>query len=186
MRHKYQTEALVLARYPLKEAGALTTLLTKDFGIVAARAEGVKRSGAKLAHALQTLTHSRVTLVRGKEGWRLTGATLQEDCFSVLTRAARLRAARICSLLIRFSGPDAPDARVFEEYSLFLSSLTRASDEEQDAAETLMALRLLSYLGFDAGTQVPVGYTETSLSYAQEHRKELIERINKGIIAAGL
>ena len=44
----------------------LVTLLTPELGLVRARAEGVRRSGAKLAHALQTLHASDVILVRGK------------------------------------------------------------------------------------------------------------------------
>ena len=40
MRHKYATPAVILARAPLAEAGMLATLLTSEFGLIRARAEG--------------------------------------------------------------------------------------------------------------------------------------------------
>src|SRR3989344_8524709 len=88
MQHKYLTRAIVLGRYPVKEAGSTVVLLTQDLGLVRARAEGLRRSGAKLAHALQTLSEVDATLLRGKEGWRLSGAMLIEPWFSTLTPSA--------------------------------------------------------------------------------------------------
>lgn len=55
----------MLARHPIKESALLLTLLTEELGLVWARAEGLRKPGAKLAHALQTLSGAEVTLVRG-------------------------------------------------------------------------------------------------------------------------
>ncbi len=87
MRHKYASPAVVVARSPLGERAVLLTLLTGDLGLIRARAEGLRKPGAKLAHALQTFSESEVTLVRGKDGggWRA-------PCFPI-TGAARLRLA---------------------------------------------------------------------------------------------
>jgi len=51
MRHKYETRGIVLSRSPLGEANAFVTLLTPELGLVRARAQGVRRSGAKLSAA---------------------------------------------------------------------------------------------------------------------------------------
>jgi recombinational DNA repair protein (RecF pathway) len=64
MRHKYSTTAIVLSRTPLAEASALVTLLTADVGLIRARAQGVRKPGAKMASALQTLIESDVMLLR--------------------------------------------------------------------------------------------------------------------------
>ena len=45
---------MVLSRAPKGEANASIVLLTQDIGLVRARAQGVRRSGAKLAAALAT------------------------------------------------------------------------------------------------------------------------------------
>ena len=186
MRHKYTTEALVLARHPLKEAGMLTALLTKEFGLIHARTEGVRRSGAKLAHALQTLRMSEVHLVRGKEGWRVTGAHLQEDCFADLPQPARRGAARVSGLLQRLLGKDIEDTRAYETYFTYIEALRGLEESTYDHAETLVALRLLHSLGVDAGELPPEGYDAVALAYALESKSALVERINRGILASGL
>src|ERR1700722_4910107 len=106
MRHKYTTTGIVLARTPIGEASAFITLLTPDLGLIRARAQSVRKPGAKLAAALQTFSESDVIVVRGKEGWRLSGAVLGRAWFSELSLPARLRAGRITSLILRLVHSD--------------------------------------------------------------------------------
>ena len=186
MRHKYSTEALVLARTPLSEAGMLVTLLTPELGLIRARAEGVRKPGAKLAHALQTLNDCEVMLVRGKEGWRLTGALLVANRFNELSRASRLRIARVTGLLLRLVHGETLDPALYTHLRGFLYALPELTDEQQDAAESLVALRLLSVLGSDAGVMPPEGYGIEALERAILERKDFIVRINRGITASGL
>ena len=164
----------------------LTALLTKEFGLIHARTEGVRRSGAKLAHALQTLRMSEVHLVRGKEGWRLTGAQLQDDCFRDLSQEARVRAARVSGLLQRLLGKDISDTNAFDQYVEFVEALRTLEHSQHDSAETLIALRLLHTLGIDAGIAPPLGYTLPALEYAKVTKEGLVQRINTGIFASGL
>lgn len=186
MRHKYSVPGIVLARSPLSEAGLLITVLTSDLGLIRARAEGVRRSGAKLAPALQTLQESDLTLVRGREGWRVTGALLAEDRFGSLTQDARTRAARVSGLLQRMVQGEAGDPALHEVFMEFLSALTECTGEDADAAESLAVLRILSTLGVDAGELPPEGYGEEALLYVQNNRTALIARINRGITASSL
>ena len=50
----------MLARTPLAEASASLLLLTEEFGLARARAQGVRKPGAKMAGALATLAESDV------------------------------------------------------------------------------------------------------------------------------
>ncbi len=186
MRHKYDTQGLVLARTPIAEAGMLVTVLTPDLGLIRARAEGLRRSGAKLAHALQALCESDLMLVRGKEGWRLTGAVLGRDRFQALSRTGRMRVARVAGLLLRLVHGDSDDPELHRLFTEFTEVLPELSEEEQANAEALVALRLLAALGVDAGGIPPEGYGPDALTYAEAHRAELISRINRGISASGL
>ncbi len=186
MRHKYSTQALVLARYPIAEAGMVVTLLTPELGLIRARAEGVRRSGAKLAHALQILHASDVILVRGKEGWRLTGALLHEDCFSCLTREGRMRAGRVAGLLLRLVSGELAEPALHAHFYDFVRALPDLTEEEQNGAESLVALRLLHTLGSDAGELPPAGYTKEALDHALADRTGLVVRINRGITTSGL
>ncbi len=188
MHHKYSTRAIVLARRPLAEANILLVLLTDLLGLVMVRAQGLRKGSSKLAHALQTLSESNIMLVRGREGWRLTGAILQEAHAGKMTAAARARAARTAELLFRLVGGESHDEAFFSVYRAFIEALPSLSEEQAEVAEILAALRILSALGLDAAE--PEGtlteYTPETLARALTKRTELIARINRGIAASGL
>lgn len=183
MRHKYETTAIVLARTPLAESASLVTLLTDDFGIVRARAEGLRKPGAKLAHALQTLDRCAATLVRGKEAWRLSGAVLEESWFRRLSRAERLRAGRVAGLMLRLVHGEANDPSLFILFTEFLEALPSLAEDAQDAAEIMTALRILATLGLDGGV---LPQEDAYVPLSPEARRELVMRVNRGIAASGL
>lgn len=153
----------------------MLTLLTEDFGLVRARAEGLRKSGAKLASSLQTLCECDVTLVRGKDGWRITGALLSENRFRTLTLTARASVARITALFLRLMPPDAHEPGFFSLYTDFLKELPLQEQEAQDTLECTVALSLLSLLGLDDGSSVEV-----------PSQNDTIGRITRGIAASGL
>lgn len=188
MRHKYLAEAIVLARHPLGEANAIVTLLTADFGIIRARAQGLRNPGSKMSPGLQTFMQSDISLVRGKEGWRLVGAILVRAWAGDLTPAARNRAGRVFDLMQRLALGEDPEPRLYAIAWSLLEALTHLDEETADAAEMLAALRVLHALGLDAGS-VPGEAGE----YGNEHldeilreRKGYLSRINSGIAASGL
>ncbi|MEK9184467.1 MAG: recombination protein O N-terminal domain-containing protein [Patescibacteria group bacterium] len=183
MQHKYVTRAVVLSRAPVKEVGAVVTLLTQDLGLVRARAEGLRRSGAKLAHALQTLSEVELTVLRGKEGWRLSGAVLVEPWFQKLSPAARTRAGKRASLILRLVQGETVDAQLYDTFIGFLNELATGGDTEQDRAELFATLKILSILGHDDG---PFPSAEEVKALAKEERLALISRINRGLEASGL
>jgi len=179
MRPKYVTPAIVLGRTPHGEANALVTLLTADFGLVRARAQGLRKSGAKLAGALRTLAELDASLLYGKEGWRLSGASLIEDHFSHLTTVSRARAGRISTLLLRLVRGETTEPELFFAMKDLLASLPGEDEEVQDALECRTALRIVSALGLDAG-DIP------EVEEVRACRKDVIARINNGIAASGL
>lgn len=191
MRHKYGTRAVVLGRRDLAEASASVDLLTEEFGVLRARAQGVRKPGAKMSAALQTLALSEVTLIRGKDGWRMAGALLGDAYAQTLTPQLRVRAARVLSLLERLVRGEHKQPEIFTLMQTYLQALTLLSDEPleiQDAAEVLAALRLLNLLGFDAGT-IPgelYDFDTTTLQEVVKERTALIARINTGIGASGM
>ena len=75
MYQKYQTEALVLGSRERGEADRVFALYTRDFGLVWARASGVRRENSKMRYALQSYCYIQTGLVRGKRGWRLAGGS---------------------------------------------------------------------------------------------------------------
>ena len=189
MRHKYTSAAIVLTHSPLSEASSLVTLLTGDFGVIRARSQGLRKPGAKMAAGLQTLAESDVTLLKGKEGWRLAGSILARDWASALPKAARSRAGRVAELILRFVHGEVNDPALFTIYTNFIGVLMNLPEEDQDAAECLAVLRILRALGLDAGV-IPGGgdedYGEAARAAVLADRKDIITRINRGIGASGL
>lgn len=179
---------MVLASVPLAEASSLVTLLTGEFGIIKARSQGLRKPGAKMSAGLQTLAESDVTLLRGKEGWRLAGAILGRDWAHILPPRTRTRAGRVAELLVRLVHGESPDPEFFTIYTSFVGALPELDEEAQDAAEILAVLRMLRALGLDAGT-IPGtddDYGEAARAAVIADRKEIIKRINHGIGASGL
>lgn len=189
MRHKYETRAIVLSRSPVGEASAFVAVLTPDVGLVRTLSQGVRKSGAKLAHALITFSESDVVLVRGKDGWRLAGAVLAENWFARLGEASsRARAGRICNLVLRLVAGEAHEQRLFPITREFFEALSTLPVEVHEAVEILAALRILAALGLDAG-EIPNGgstFAPTMLAEILRDRTNYIARINHGIEASGL
>lgn len=189
MRHKYETRGIVLSRTPAGEANASVTLLTPDVGLVRARAQGVRRSGAKLAGALATFAESEVVLVRGRETWRVAGAVLHENWFSCMRHIdARARAVRVSGLLLRLVAGETNDPALFFIVSYFFKALSELPKDMHSAAETLAVLRILAALGLDTGTlpKEPFLFTRPLLVAVAKDRSTYVARINRGIEASGL
>src|SRR3989344_4075756 len=74
MYQKYQTDALALGSRERGKADRVFALYTRDFGLVWARASGVRRENSKMRYALQSGAYIQTGLVRGRRGWRLAGA----------------------------------------------------------------------------------------------------------------
>ena len=187
MRHNYTTRAIVLARTPLGEANGFITILTDELGLLRARAQGIRKPGAKLASALATYAESSLTLVRGREGWRITGASLETPWFTRMgTRAARTRAARITGLVLRLVAGESAESAVFPIVTNFFTALATLPEESHEAVEILAALSILAALGLDAGGEVPRSFDSSALANFATHRRDYIARINRGLEASGL
>src|SRR3989344_201411 len=200
MRHKYETQGIVLARSSLGEANAFVMLLTSGLGLVRARAQGVRKPGAKLAAALATFAESELVLVRGREGWRVAGAVLAESWSRKMQKLeTRAAAARVSGLLLRLVAGEAHDAELYPIMRGFFTALAELPENTHEAVELLAVLRVLAPLGLDAGLPVvntPLEgqasdssnsnslFAHELLATIAEHRTDYISRINNSIAAS--
>lgn len=189
MRYRYETRGIVLSRSPLGEANAFVTIITSELGLVRARVQGVRRPGAKLAAALATFSESSIVLVRGKEGWRIAGAILEENWFVKLSDVdARRRACRVSGLILRLVAGEAQDSKLYQIIIGFFEALATLPSDTHEAAEVLAALHTLAALGLDSGdisSDVSL-FAPPLLSTILAERSHYISRINRGIVASGL
>ncbi len=70
---KYTTKAFILSEYEQGESDKVYKLFTRDFGIIFALAKSVRKLESKLRFHLEKTKKVSVTLVVGREQWRLTG-----------------------------------------------------------------------------------------------------------------
>ena len=183
----------MLARVHAGEANTLVSILTPDLGLVRARAQSLRKSGAKLSSALATFAESSLVLVRGKEEWRIAGAVLERNRFFELKNAdARESAGRVAGLLLRLIPGEEGNPALFAVLAGFFDVLADplASELElvRSTAEALVVLRILAALGLDSGTipGEPDDFSDSILAAIESDRAGYIARINRGIAASGL
>ena len=70
----YQTEAIIIKKTKLGEADRILTFYTPHLGKIQAVARGVRRPRSKMAGHLELLTHSLVSLARGRNLDTVTGS----------------------------------------------------------------------------------------------------------------
>lgn len=71
---KYVTRGIVLESYDQGEHDRAFKIFTREFGLLIAQAKSIRKLESKLRAHMLPRTCTRVTLVQGREVWRLTGA----------------------------------------------------------------------------------------------------------------
>ena len=143
----YQTEAVIIKKTKLREADRILTLYTPHLGKIQGVARGVRRLRSKLAGHLELLTHSQVSLARGRNLDTIIGSQTI-DSFLPLKSDLWLTscALYVIELINQFT------ADHIENYSLFqllietMHRLSRAGDNE--LVLRYFELHLLNEVGY--------------------------------------
>lgn len=188
MRHKYQTQGICIGRREHGEANVVVSVLTRELGLVRARVQGVRKTGAKLASGIRTLSVSTVTLVRGKEGWRLVGALLESDQVRACSASGREVLGRVASLIERLAHGESSDVRMYDVYRTLMQEIERVPDFEYDTYEYLTLLYILTLHGVEGGEGLEgtFSFSPNDIDFVKQNHKSMISRINAGIHASGL
>jgi recombinational DNA repair protein (RecF pathway) len=197
MYTKHHTKALVLGGYNSGEADRVYALLTPDFGKVYAKAHGVREHAARHKGALQALSEAHVSLVRGKNGWRITNVTAHRNLWSELAsdRSKLSVLVRVLKLVRRLVAGEGHAEKVFTILSSFADGLIRTNKTREGIAraETLVVLRLLSVLGylkhdgrFTAFLSDMEDFSEATLTAFSLHNREAVKALNESLEATQL
>ena len=144
----YITEALVCGASDANTADRSFLLFTRDAGMLYASAKSVRKEESKHRYALQECSHAKVTLVRGKSGWKVTGAEPIQNFYSrTETREVRSFLRSTILLLRRVMHGETPHPEVFDDV---ISACEKAHDYPHTRLESILALRMLSTLGYIA------------------------------------
>jgi DNA repair protein RecO (recombination protein O) len=172
--HIYQTEGLILGGGVSGEANREIDVFTRSLGLVRVRAQGVRKLQSKLRYALQDFSFSIVSIVRGKELWRLTNAFTVSDFYHDLQSVEEKRAlARITLLLRRLLNGEEKNEYLFELVTNALQFLkSKLSEEEIKGFETLVAIRMLNSLGYWGRNEMFDRFAD-----GKEWNKEILEEL---------
>lgn len=184
----HQTQALILDSMDTGEANKFYWLLTREHGLVNATAQGVRWTKSKLNPTLQDFHVARVEFVRGKEVWRITNASSENnfDFFS-LTKKSQEIVARVCLLLKRLYVGEEANEKLFDDVVDGFEKLSRAFDAQTvDAIETIMVLKILYHLGYweEHKEHYPLHtspYSKEMIEKALRKKQDLRKRITQSL-----
>lgn len=214
MYHLYHTPAVVLGGTPVGEGSRMVELFTREFGLLAARAQGVRLARAKLRYHLTDFSYTDAWLVRGREVWRLANALSRANFYTLLSKnppptpsfrkgggngggfspnkqAVLARAAR---LLRRLLPPEGKHEKLFDAVVSMASFLCthECTDAEIRDAEILLALRTLYHLGYLGEPRefldVAAGteFDAADIGAVLPLRRQLVSVINSSLRLTGL
>jgi len=183
----HTTPVLVLSSQPYREADRLYSLLTKELGLIRASAQGVRKEHSKLRGSLEPISLSTVSFVKGKEFWRITSSSVDENISIKLNKDKKLLKAisQALALLERMIQGETPHPELFDALEKLIKEAVKnevglaprsSKNEVGDVKdfETKLVATILADLGYLNKTDLTLG------------TKDLIKSINHGLEASQL
>jgi recombinational DNA repair protein (RecF pathway) len=150
----YTTEAIVCGSYNNNTADKNYLLFSKEGGMLWASARSVREERSKQRCALQDFSHIRVSLVKGKQGWRIGSVESLGNAFlSAHSRSMRALVTFAVQQLRRYVHGEVP---LLALYTDALEILTHPNEfaETMLVVQKIFSLRLMSDLGYIAPSPV--------------------------------
>jgi recombinational DNA repair protein (RecF pathway) len=200
----FTTDSFIVKALPTRDADVTLLLFTEQFGLVHAVAKSARQTRSKLRPALQSLSFSSISLVKGREVWRVTSAkkhiSLHDKRLPIIYKSMF---ARMLLFIDRFCPRETAESQVFanlKEISGFI--FKREADKKTagmtstdiiESIELLFALKTLFELGYV--TMVPEiedclkkSISEEIIQSLEEPalRKKIKQNIEKGMAESHL
>lgn len=184
----YDTKGLVVNSWAYKDASRRLVLYTKKLGRILVRAQAVRKLTSKLGPAVQPFSESQVELVYGQSGWRLVGASPQQNYF-LGARQGRAAMRRSIDLFTRLVPAQKTDQKLYNIATDGLQALAQVSEVDRKTAEKLFVFRLVAHLGYapDKSAQDLLSFARTSsyepqvLSGFQDVEGVAVSQINQAL-----
>lgn len=190
MYEVYETDAYILSGSPRGEGDMFFHLYTKDFGQILVSAKNIRSEKSKLRFNLQPFSRAHISLVRGREYWRVVGARDAEHFF-VLFAGRKEREAlvrKLFDLISRLVHGEGANIELFRTLESLHKALVEIKKEDALRGIELVTLaRLLHALGYFKKEgrfsflreEAPIAPHD--IECAQANEKELVLSINNAI-----
>lgn len=134
---KYITKCIILESYDQGEHDRAYKVFTREFGLLICQAKSIRKLESKLRAHMLPRSISLVTLVQGKEVWRLVGAEKETIISSYIHEAT--------TLLKRFVRGEGAHKALYDR---IVSFLTSKEIYDESSARLLLYYILLVELGY--------------------------------------
>lgn len=197
MYHTYNTEAFILGGLPAGESSRFMYLFTRDLGLVGARAQNARGVASKLRYSLADFSHSSVSLVRGKNSWRLVNAAPQKNFFALFRAhpdALELTARILATVRMLVAGEEAnPQLYAILTHAFSFLEQNLESTQTTKNFETILMLRILDNLGYFGShdslgefVQTPTVWSRELLDAMEDKRRAAVMAINNALKMSNL
>lgn len=151
----YTTPALVCGSKDNNTSDRSYLLFTRDAGMVWATARSVREERSKQRYALQDHSLIRVSLVRGKQGWRIGSVeSIMNAYLTASHRAGRSGVVGMVRFLRRFVHGEWPHPELFTDIETVLPQLAVCTDVKiVEKLRTVFEARALYALGYMARSE---------------------------------
>jgi DNA repair protein RecO (recombination protein O) len=127
----YQTEAIIIKKTKLGEADSILTLYTPHLGKIQGFAKSLRKPKSKLAGHLELLTHSQVSLARGRNIDTITGSQTIDSFLPLKTDLNLTSYALYATELVnQFTADEVEDYPLFQLLLEIMHRLCQGSDNE--------------------------------------------------------
>ena len=184
----HTTLAFVLKSYPHGESSRVYKLFTRELGLLYAHGQGVRELKSKNKYSLQTGDLSEITLVRGKNVWRITGA--KNAYFFTFSKRSRIIKEKVLSFIGKSMQVEDKSQEVFDIAVSGYFALSDDSAFDDELVEIITMLRIIDKIGFlkKTGKNVntvdftdPVYISDELLYKVKEQKTFLIKTINEAL-----
>jgi recombinational DNA repair protein (RecF pathway) len=151
----YTTDALVCGTFDRNTADRSYRLFTRELGMLYADARSVRIEASKQRQALQDFSLIRVSLVKGKGGWKIGSVTETKNYYSTASnQAARGSVVKVIRLVRRFVAGEEMHVSLFDECVTALEFFSRQHTDRK-CYEHIFMQRVLAELGYIKLSDVP-------------------------------
>lgn len=186
----YTTEAIVCGSYDRLTADRTYLLFTETAGMVFATARSAREERSKQRFALQDFAHVRVSLVKGKSGWRIGSVEAVTNYYlDAPDRAARGMVVGVVQLLRRLLTGEEVNTAVFTDTVALLGTSSQVAMVDPTVLFDAYRLRTLAHLGYVATNEAYAGLLEpgdTWLTYTDALPGLATKAIEQGLNASQL
>lgn len=166
-------------------------IFTRELGLIPAHVQGVRAGHSKLRFGLQDFSHSNISLVHGKSGWKVVNAIPQSSWFDEFkNNSSKLYVCANTVLFLRkFVKGEEKDENLFnilKEGFVFLAK-EKMLYQAIVAFQCLMMFRIfrqLGYIGEDQSLDYlfnEKGWSLEILDFVIKNQKKLLFLINKAL-----